>query len=498
MTSKPLAAAVAAICVLCPVSALASPAASLPVEAACSVGAVGAPPDVPAVTAAPRTSEWRTQYARAERVLSGLDASASAISAAQNDPNATTGDLATPLTPGEVSQLHLSASVSELVGRIEDRLADGLLTGIYSVFVDPADRRQLDVNMPQPACLAISAITSELPAGSSVRAVAVPGSTYWSESSHDMATINDNIESLQSQGVIIDMMDVNPMTGQLEVHLDPSSSVSASQDLQALIPNDSAAIARDGVQVAVDDMHMNPTAAHVYGGEDLTNDAGDRYCTSNVSTTNGTYYYTLTAAHCFVNNDTAISQNNSDSDPYDYTPAKAIGSPDLNWGRIVYDGAVVKCDCEAIGGIPSDRTAHAEIGNNDNVYDFDRVGKDSTDFSGSPYVCSDGVTSYELYGQIVCGYVSNAQVTVLPGGTLPDGTHYSFTLQDAFEVHWPASDPHPDEGDSGAPVSHLHSLLGMLSGSKVNSDGSVDSYQSKIYHMTDYYSQMTFVGMPVN
>lgn len=463
-------------------SAFASPSASK-LTSGCASQPVGVAPTVPAITASPRTDDWRLQYARAERVMFGLDASDAAIQRAEDDPMATSADLATPLTPPEVATLDQEDRANQLIAALQTFVSANDLSDINTIFVDPAERATIDVGVANHDCGVVSQLIP-LSGGITIRAIDSPTSVNSFVSQERLAALNSVLPSLQDQGVHVDLAQVDEQTGVLNIQLDPTSSANAAELVTSTIGASGVSVTLDGHPQVSADARMDPPPV-VRAGEDITGGSND--CTSNISATNDNGYYVITAGHCFLSDTQQVSQNNGPNFGMYAGPttSKYLGTPLEPGGQIIHAGAVVKCDCEAIGTIAYSRTSSSEYGNNNNIYDFYHVANQNSDFTGSPSACESGVREYEVfYGQDICGQITDASTTITTGAW-----GFNYTVEDTIEVTYPTSPTllAQKEGDSGAPVSHNRTILGA-----VITTGNV-AYESKLKNITDIYPRFHYL-----
>jgi hypothetical protein len=121
----------------------------------------GDAPEIPPATADPGSDAALDQYAAAERAYWGLDASPEAIAAAAADPSASSVELGTPLTPGEVREFAAIQRAAATVAGIDDS-ARGM-DGYAGAYPDPAQRDVIDVVIAHQRCGLVEILRSDYP-----------------------------------------------------------------------------------------------------------------------------------------------------------------------------------------------------------------------------------------------------------------------------------------------------------------------------------------------
>lgn len=457
----------------------------------CVVGSPGAAPVAVPITAAPGTAAWATEYAAFIRTSEGLGAGTDAIQGAMQDPNSTDDWLGTPITADERAKLVAQDTVSRTVQTATNLAVSLDLKDVLSIFVDPADRALIDVSVSDDNCAVLSSLAPVFPA-LKFAAVHVPGAVSSAASDDALQTLNRNLGALADQGAIVDAAWVDSISGRLKVRLDKSSPTSALKAVVDLIGDQGIDVTLDGVPAeGASVSRMDPPNSPSLAGEDITDQQTGDYCTSNFDTSNGTYVYQITAAHCFRSSDDHISLNGSTSFRNYYTDTKAIGTPKppmLTNNEGANGG--LNCDCEAIGpaGAGRDTSSDAIVqGDPGTRRTYSKVAYNQNDFEYSPAVCLSGVAEANYYGDVICGTIQNANMTVR---ACLNNCTFSWTVTGEFSVNFD-NGATPMQGDSGGPGGHggdtLFGILSSISGSM--------GYFSKACNIGSLYPAMNWIGM---
>lgn len=167
------------------------------------IGAAGPARDVPAITADPSSTLWSQQYAAAERVMLGLDSSDKTIAAAADNPLSTTEQLGTPVTPDESAQL---------------------------LRQDVANRAVLNGD-----CSVVQSLRSVAPAGIMLQAVPAKREVGAAVLQREFARLDSSFPSLERQGVVVDLAEIDERANALRVTLDATSAPDAPERLAKAI-----------------------------------------------------------------------------------------------------------------------------------------------------------------------------------------------------------------------------------------------------------------------
>lgn len=466
----------------------------------------GSAPSIPAITAAPGTSDWSQQQQAAMRTELDLNASPSAIAAADSDPNATDDDAGIPLTATESQAVEAQNDFTVNGGTVDAYEAlnpDSLYGGSY---VDPGNPMQLDVEFPAGDCSEFSTLSGQFP-GVDMVAVLAANQVTLSTLNAEADALDSNLSQIEADGIDLNRYFVDIPHNSLDIVFASVPMTNGDeQTIEGMIGGAGLSFSVDTTLVQPADANypydprVNPDVTNIFGGQDITDNSDPSTsvrCTSNISVQGPKHTFVVTAGHCFMNTDEDVSQNAGDySHMKNYSLDKSFSSEE---GDPTTNGAHIKCDCEIIGPVvPASRGVQSYLNKNNVAVALQTYAGDDSEYRLGRLVCEDGVSAYGVYGTVVCHRINANDVRQHETG---DGL--SFWLQDAFS--WYAIAPGVMgviAGDSGAPTystkgagaGKLPMLTGIVSGFANTADSAYGVF-SKADNIFVPYPNVTWQGL---
>jgi len=318
------------------------------------------------------------------------------------NPNTTSKDLGVPLLPAEHDEMVRRYSLGEVVGKITAIAANSRYFG--GVSVDQASGGIIDIGIVDPTSAAGSTLLALLrhviPSADPIKVVA--SSHPWT----DLETADKRITGDVTNGRLIHLGVVGSALKKSSevIYLADDAPATAEESLKRMYPDDfvvTERVAKNGITLN----SRNFLAGPLYGGEWISNDVDGSMCTMGFGKAiyppgTGGSYWAVTAGHCGYYLD-PWRQGKDGYGGNHFGKGAKYQAPYYSG----YANTTQRCDCQAIGPVPSSAVTSQMFTNGNSLYPFTSIAQNTSTYFyiGEP-VCHSGAHYAEDHSDNVnCG-----------------------------------------------------------------------------------------------